>query len=133
MCDSPWKRSARSAVRPIVLPSSTPETDSDSSTRLETSAIVDWRWAASALRTAPTRRVMKTKTGRSASENAARRQSSRNIAITVAMTVVTLETIDVAVFVTTLSIPPMSFAMRDCTSPVRVRVKNASDSRCRWR
>ena len=47
-------------------------------------------------------------------------------------TVVTLETIDVAVVVTTLCTPPMSFAMRDCTSPVRVRVKKASDSRCRW-
>ena len=34
---------------------------------------------------------------------------------------------------TTLCTPPMSFEMRDCTSPVRVRVKNASESRCRWR
>ena len=51
----------------------------------------------------------------------------------VAITVVTLETIDVAVLVTTLWTPPMSFEMRDCTSPVRVRVKNASESRCRWR
>ena len=50
-----------------------------------------------------------------------------------AITVVTFETIDVAVLVTTLCTPPMSFDMRDCTSPVRVRVKNASDSRCRWR
>ena len=50
-----------------------------------------------------------------------------------AITVVTFETIDVAVLVTTLWTPPMSFEMRDCTSPVRVRVKNASDSRCRWR
>ena len=47
------------------------------------------------------------------------------------MTVVTFETIDVAVEVTTLCTPPMSFAMRDCTSPVRVRVKNASERRCR--
>ena len=53
--------------------------------------------------------------------------------IIVAATVVTLETIDVAVFVTTLCTPPMSFEIRDCTSPVRVRVKNASESRCRWR
>ena len=44
-----------------------------------------------------------------------------------------LEAIEVAVFVTTLCTPPMSFEMRDCTSPVRVRVKKASDSRCRWR
>ena len=36
---------------------------------------------------------------------------------------VTLETIEVAVDVTTVWMPPMSFAMRDCTSPVRVRVK----------
>ena len=51
----------------------------------------------------------------------------------VAATVVTLDAIDVAVFVTTFCTPPMSFEMRDCTSPVRVRVKNASDRRCRWR
>ncbi len=51
----------------------------------------------------------------------------------VATTVVTLEAIDVAVFVTTFCTPPMSFEIRDCTSPVRVRVKKASDSRCRWR
>jgi hypothetical protein len=55
------------------------------------------------------------------------------MAATVASTVVTLETIDVAVEVTTFWTPPMSFAMRDCTSPVRVRVKKASDRRCRCR
>ena len=36
--DSPSKRSARSSVRPIVLPSRIPETDSDSWTIDETSA-----------------------------------------------------------------------------------------------
>ena len=51
----------------------------------------------------------------------------------VASTVVTFETTDVAVDVTTSSTPPMSFAIRLCTSPVRVRVKNASDIRCRCR
>ena len=51
----------------------------------------------------------------------------------VAATVVTFEAIEVAVFVTTFWTPPMSFEIRDCTSPVRVRVKKASDSRCRWR
>ena len=51
----------------------------------------------------------------------------------VATTVVTFDAIDVAVFVTTLCTPPMSFEIRDCTSPVRVRVKNASESRCRCR
>ena len=49
----------------------------------------------------------------------------------VAATVVTFEAIEVAVFVTTFCTPPMSFEIRDCTSPVRVRVKNASDRRCR--
>ena len=55
------------------------------------------------------------------------------MATIVASTVVTLETIEVAVEVTTFCTPPMSLAMRDWTSPVRVRVKKASDSRCRWR
>ena len=61
----------------------------------------------------------------------ARRQSSRSIATTAASTVVMFETTEVAVEVTTSSTPPMSLEMRDCTSPVRVRVKNASDWRCR--
>ena len=39
----------------------------------------------------------------------------------------------VAVVVTTVSMPPMSFAIRLCTSPVRVRVKKASERRCRCR
>ena len=51
----------------------------------------------------------------------------------VATTVVTFDAIDVAVFVTTFCTPPMSFEILDCTSPVRVRVKKASDSRCRCR
>ena len=50
-----------------------------------------------------------------------------------AITVVTFEAIDVAVVVTTLSSPPMSLAIRDWTSPVRVRVKKASDIFWRWR
>jgi hypothetical protein len=60
-------------------------------------------------------------------------QLSRHIATTAAITVVAFWAIDVAVVVTTLSSPPMSFAIRDCTSPVRVRVKNASDIRWRCR
>ena len=81
------------------------------------------------LRSLPTRRVSQTKNGSSGSEKTARRQSSATIATGAAMTVVTLETIDVAVVVTTFCTPPMSFAIRDWTSPVRVRVKNASDRR----
>ena len=57
----------------------------------------------------------------------------RNMATTVAITVVRLETMDVAVEVTTVSTPPMSFEIRDWISPVRVRVKNASESLCRCR
>ena len=61
-----------------------------------------------------------------------RAASSRmNMATTLAITVVTFATIEVAVDVTTSCTPPMSFARRDCTSPVRVLVKKASDSRCR--
>ena len=65
------------------------------------------------LRSCPTRRVSQTKNGSSASEKAARRQSRATIATNAAITVVTLETIDVAVVVTTFWTPPMSLAMRD--------------------
>ena len=54
------------------------------------------------------------------------------MATAVATAVVRLAAIEVAVEVTTDSMPPMSFWMRDCTSPVRVRVKKAIDCRCRW-
>ena len=131
--DSVSKRTARSAARPIVLPSRIPETESDSWTIDDTSASDAWRSAATFLRCSPTRFVSQTKSGSSASANAARRQSSSTIATTVASTVVTFERTDVAVDVTTFSIPPMSFAIRLCTSPVRVRVKKASESRCRCR
>ena len=107
--------------RPIVLPSRIPETESDSSTSVDMSAIVRWRVVVIRRRSSPTRRVSSTKTGSSASEKSASRQSSRNIATTAATTVVTFETIEVAVEVTTLWTPPMSFAIRDWTSPVRVR------------
>ena len=110
-----------------------PETDSDSSTRVEMSASVRCCVVVIRLRSRPTRRVRKTKNGSSPSEKTASRQSIRNIATTVAITVVRFETIEVAVDVTTVSTPPMSFAIRDWISPVRVRVKKASDSRCRCR
>ena len=54
------------------------------------------------------------------------------MATAVATAVVRLAAMDVAVEVTTDSMPPMSLVMRDWTSPVRVRVKNATDCRCRW-
>ena len=117
----------------MVLPSRMPEIDNDSWTMLDMSAIVSWRVVVIRLRWAPTRRVRMTKNGRRPSEKTARRQSSTNIAMTLASTVVALETIEVAVEVTTFCTPPMSLAMRACTSPVRVRVKKASERRCRWR
>jgi hypothetical protein len=131
--DSPSNRSARSSVLPIVLPRRIPDTESDSWTMEDTSASDACRSAVTFLRCWPTRFVSQTKSGSSASANAASRQSSSTIAITVASTVVTFARTEVAVDVTTFSMPPMSFAMRLCTSPVRVRVKNASDNRCRWR
>ena len=132
-CDSLSKRTASSPERPIVLPSRIPETESDSWTIEEMSASDACRSAVTFLRWSPTRFVSQTKSGRSASANAASRQSSRNIAMTVATTVVTFDSTEVAVDVTTFSMPPMSFAIRLCTSPVRVRVKNASERRWRWR
>ena len=120
-------------MRPIVFPSRIPETESDSCTIEETSASEACRSAVTFLRCSPTRFVSQTKSGSSASAKAASRQSSSSIATTVASTVVTFERTDVAVEVTTVSMPPMSFAIRLCTSPVRVRVKNASESRCRCR
>ena len=86
-----------------------------------------------ARRSRPTRRVSQTNSGTSANEISARRQSSSAIVIVVAITVVAFWAIVVAVLVATLSIPPMSLAIRDWTSPARVRVKKASDRRWRWR
>ena len=131
--DSCSKRWASSAERPIVLPSRIPETERDSSTSADMSAIWVWRTLVIRRRSLPTRRVSQTKKGRRPSEKTASRQSSRNIAAVAASTVVTFETIEVAVDVTTFWTPPMSFAIRDWISPVRVRVKNESESRWRWR
>ncbi len=84
-------------------------------------------------RSAPTLRVRRTNTGMSAKANSASCQERKSMPIAVAITVVAFETIEVAVLVTTFCTPPMSFEIRDCTSPVRVRVKNASESRCKCR
>ena len=130
--DSVLKRLVSSPVRPMVFASSTPETESDSSTSVEMSASETCVVAARARRMRPTRRVMSTNTGRSANAARASCQLSRIMATDVAITVVRLLTMDVAVVVTTLCTPPMSLAMRDCTSPVRVRVKKASERRWRW-
>ena len=131
--ESPSKRSASSFPRPIVFPSMIPETESDSCTRLEMSASVSCVVFAIRRRSLPTRRVSSTKTGISANANSASFQLRTSMPIMVATTIVTFEAIEVAVFVTTFCTPPMSFEILDCTSPVRVRVKKASDSCCRCR
>jgi hypothetical protein len=110
-----------------------PDTDSDSDTSALRSARRLWRSDVILRRTWPTRRVSHTNGGTNTSENAARRQSRITIATIVAITVVAFWAMLVAVVVTTLSMPPMSLAIRDWTSPVRVRVKNANDIRCRCR
>ena len=53
------------------------------------------------------------------------------MATAVATVVVRFAAIEVAVVVTTDCMPPMSLVIRDCTSPVRVRVKKAMLWRCR--
>ncbi len=131
--DSPVKRSARSSPRPIVLPSMIPDTDSDSATSADRSARRRCCSVVILRRILPTRRVSHTNSGTNTSEITARRQSRMHMATSEAITVVAFWAIVVAVVVTTLSRPPMSLAIRDCTSPVRVRVKKASDIRCRCR
>ena len=66
------------------------------------------------------------------SEMSDSRQDKATMATAVPTAVVRLEAMEVAVEVTTDSIPPMSLLMRDWTSPLRVRVKKAIDWRCRW-
>lgn len=107
-----------------------PLTDSDSVTVAAIVAICFCRWRVIFLRSRPTRRLIHTNTGSRSSETTVSRQSSASIATTVAMTAVRLETSEVAVEVTVACMPPMSLAIRDWTSPVRVRVKNASGMRC---
>ena len=131
--DSRSNRCASSLPRPIVLPSRIPDTDSDSSTRVDMSASIPCIRVVMRRRSLPTRRLSSTKNGSRISEKIASCQLSRNMAMIAAVTVATFETIEVAVEVTTFWMPPMSFAIRDWISPVRVRVKKASESRWRWR
>ncbi len=129
--DSSAKDPVSESERPIVRPSRMPLTDSDSVTVAAIAAICFCRWVVIFFRSLPTRRLIHTKAGSRSSETIVRRQSRAIIATIVATTLVTLETREVAVEVTVACMPPMSLAMRDCTSPVRVRVKKASDMRCR--
>ena len=113
----------------MVWPSMTPLTESDSCTIEE--IVASWRCRSLVMRrrSVPTRRLTHTKTGIMTSDAIVRRQSRTIMAMIEATTVVRLDTRVVAVVVTVACMPPMSLAMRDCTSPVRVLVKKASDMR----
>ena len=115
----------------MVWPSRMPLTDSDSCTIEEIAA--SWRCRSRVIRrrSVPTRRLTHTNAGIMISDAIVSRQSRTTMAMMVAITVVRLDTSVVAVVVTVDCMPPMSLAMRDCTSPVRVLVKKASDMR--WR
>ena len=76
------------------------------------SASVSWVDVAIFRRSAPTRRVRSTKSGINANAKRGQLPAQAIIPIIVAITVVTFETIDVAVLVTTLWTPPMSFEIR---------------------
>lgn len=128
--DSSAKDRVSESVRPMVRPSRMPPTESDSVTVAAITAICFCRWVVIFLRSLPTLRLIHTNRGSRSSETTVSRQSRASIATIVAMTLVRLETSEVAVEVTVACMPPMSFAIRDWTSPVRVLVKKASDMRC---
>ena len=99
-----------------------PDTDSDSATIEDMSAMRSCRLVAICRRMPPTRREIHTNSGTSTSDTRVSFQFSASMATKVAMTVVPEETMPVAVVVTVACMAPMSLAIRDCTSPVRVRV-----------
>ncbi len=125
-------RSATAWPAPIVLVRRTPLTVRPSSTWDNMSA--SWRcWrVVTSRRSRATRRVSQIAGGSTTRESSDSRQLSAAIAMAVAATVVTLVAIDVAVLVTTDCMALTSLVSRDWTSPPLVRVKKASDWRCRW-
>src|SRR5690242_18573491 len=98
--DSAANQPVSEADRPMVWPSRMPLTDSDSWTIEDSTA--SWRWRSRVMRrrSVPTRRLTQTKNGSMASEAIVSRQSRTVIAMTVATTVVRLDTSAVAVVVT---------------------------------
>jgi hypothetical protein len=116
---------------PIVRASWIPLIDRPSSTVTLRSASSRCWAAVIERRRVATRRVSQIAGGSTTSEISESCHDSATMATAVATAVVRFEATEVAVEVTTDCMPPMSLVMRDCTSPVRVRVKNASDWRCR--
>ena len=127
------KRRWVASAAPRVLTSVMPLTVRVSSTWLCRSASRRWRRAVMSRRMRATRRVIHTAGGMTSSESSDRRGLRATIATAVATAVVTLLAIEVAVEVMTACMPLMSWVRRDCTSPLRVRVKKAIDCRWRWR
>ncbi len=122
----------RRGEAPSVLVSSTPLTERPSSIWTCRSARRRWRSPVTRWRIRATWRVSRTAGGSTTSESSARRQLRATMATAVPTTTVTLAAIEVAVWVTTPCMLPMSLTRRDCTSPPRVRVKKPSDWRWRW-
>lgn len=128
--DSSAKDLVRESALPMVRPRRMPLTDRDSVTVAAIAAICFCRWVVIFFRSRPTRRLIQTNSGSRTRETTVSRQSRASMATTLATTAVRLETREVAVDVTVACMPPMSLAMRDWTSPVRVLVKKASGIRC---
>jgi len=111
--------------------SNTPDTESVSSVRAESSASDSCVDDEIRRRIRPTRQVRKTKMGTTPSASSVSCHESTSMAMTVLRIVTEFESTEEAVFVTTLCTPPTSFWSRDCRSPVRVAVKKRSDMDCR--
>ena len=129
--DDAVKRSTSAGPVPVVRDSSTPPIERASSTVTLRSASSRCWAAVIARRMRATRRVSQIDGGSTSRDTSVSCQLSASIATNVATAVVRFEATDVAVEVTTDCMPPMSLVIRDCTSPVRVRVKKATDWRCR--
>jgi hypothetical protein len=91
------------------------------------------RWVEARIlrRARPTRYVMNTKNGTMTSDSSISCHERIAIATRVETMMTTLAKMEEAVSVTTLWMPPTSFAIRDWISPVLVPVKKRSDIRCR--
>ncbi len=129
--DDAVKRSTSAGPVPVVRDSSTPPIERASSTVTLRSASSRCWAAVIARRMRATRRVSQIDGGSTSRDTSVSCQLSASIATNVATAVVRFEATEVAVEVTTDCMPPMSLVIRDCTSPVRVRVKKATDWRCR--
>ena len=110
-----------------------PDTDSVSWVMTVISAVASWALAVMARRLAPTNRVSTKKTGTVATATSVSCHDSTSMAISVLRRMTELEMVSDTVDVTTVCTPATSLDTLDCTSPVRVLLKNRIDMPCRWR